>query len=67
MEKFKKDVYYRAKQLIITPNGIANEGLVLTGEQWETVLVYGIGNCGIEGMFDIVDKPIDESAEENEA
>jgi hypothetical protein len=53
--------------LIITPNGIVKEGLVLTGEQWENILVYGIGNCGIEAMFDIVDKPIEESAEANEA
>jgi hypothetical protein len=67
MEEFKKDIYYKAKQLIFTPNGIVKEGLVFTGEQWEDILVYGIGNCGIEAMFDIVDRPIEESAEANEA
>ena len=60
MEEFKKDIYYRAKQLIMTPNGIVKEGLVFSGEQWENILVYDIGNCGIEAMFDIVDKPIEE-------
>jgi len=67
MENFKKDVYYRAKQLIMTPHGIAQAGMIFTGEQWENILVFGIGNCGIDAMFDIVDEPIEESAEGNEA
>jgi hypothetical protein len=55
-KNFKKNTYYRAKQLIMTPNGVVKKGLIPTGEEWENLLVYDIGNCDIKGMFDIINE-----------
>ena len=64
MKKFCKKTYYENKVQIMTPYGIAKIGMVFSGEQWEDILVYGIGNCGIDSMFKKVDKPIETSVEE---
>lgn len=65
MDTFKKDVYYKNKILIMTPHGIAQPGMIFTGEQWEKILVYGIGNCGIDAMFEETEKPIKDGVEAN--
>ncbi len=54
--KFKKNVLYKSKAIIFSPYGVIPVGAVKKGKDWEDILVYEIGNCGISGMFDVVEK-----------
>ena len=49
--KFNKKKNYKALCLIMSPNGMIEEGTVLTGKQWIDILVYGVGN-EFEQMFE---------------
>ena len=51
--KFDKKKKYRNLVVMNTPNGIVKEGEIFTGEQWENILVYGVGN-GFERMFEVI-------------
>jgi hypothetical protein len=51
--KFSKKENYKNLCKIFSPNGIIEEGTVLTGEQWMNVLVFEVGNS-FNQMFEIV-------------
>lgn len=51
--KFKKNKKYKNLCTIFSPNGIIEEGLIITGEEWMALLVYDVGN-GFNQMFEIV-------------
>lgn len=51
--KFKKKTKYKVLCDIFTPNGMVEEGTILTGAQWEDVLVYEVGNS-FNQMFEVV-------------
>lgn len=55
--KFKATTWYKNKTIILSPHGVIKPGTVMIGKDWQNVLVYEIGNCGIESMFEIVPKP----------
>lgn len=54
MSKFKKNKKYKALAMIFTPNGIINEGMILTGEEWDKILVFEVGNS-FKQMFELVE------------
>lgn len=54
MSKFKKTKKYKAKALIFSPYGLIQEGTVMTGEEWQDVLVYEVGN-DFKSMFELVE------------
>jgi len=51
--KFNKKKNYKNLCLIMSPNGIIEEGTILTGKEWETVLVYDVGH-GFDEMFEMI-------------
>jgi hypothetical protein len=51
--KFIKNKNYKNLCLIMSPNGMIEEGTILTGEQWMNVLVFEVGNS-FNQMFEIV-------------
>lgn len=51
--KFNKTENYKNLCTIFSPHGLIKEGTVLTGEQWEKLLVFGVGNS-FDRMFDKV-------------
>lgn len=53
--KFKKTKKYKNLCLILSPNGDVAPGLILTGKEWEELLVFEVGN-GFNEMFEIVEK-----------
>jgi hypothetical protein len=63
MDNFKKDAYYKNRVVLFTPHGIVKPGMVFNGEQWQKILVFGIGNCGIDAMFEEIEKPIKDTYE----
>jgi hypothetical protein len=42
--------------MIMTPNGIIEQGTVFNGSQWEILLVYGVGHS-FDDMFEITEEP----------
>lgn len=53
--KFKKTKKYKSLCTMFTPNGIVEPGLILTGKEWEELLVYEVGN-DFKSMFEITEK-----------
>lgn len=47
---FKNKSLYEATCLIFSPNGIIQEGTILTGKEWKKILVFEVGN-GFEDIF----------------
>lgn len=56
-KEFKPKTYYKSKVIIFSPYGIIKEGTIAISEKWEQIMVYGVGNCGIDSMFEEVPKP----------
>jgi hypothetical protein len=54
MIMFKKKTKYRAMCLIMTPNGLVKEGTILTGKEWEELLVFEVGENSFDSMFKVV-------------
>ncbi len=54
--QFKNKTYYKNIVTIFSPNGIIKEGTIAISEKWKKIMIYEIGNCGIDSMFKIVDK-----------
>lgn len=52
--QFISDRNYRAKCLIMSPSGVIPEDTILTGTQWENVLVFEVGN-GFDEMFELLE------------
>lgn len=51
LKQFELDKKYKNLCLIYSPNGIIEEGTILTGNQWRNVLVFDIGH-GFDTMFE---------------
>jgi hypothetical protein len=53
--KFKKTKKYKNLCVIIAPFRIIQPGEIYTGEEWEELLLYEVGNSFNE-MFEVIEK-----------
>ena len=53
---FVLDVKYKALCHVDTPNGFVPQGTIMTGEEWENIMVYEIGSStSFDTMFEVVE------------
>ena len=56
MKTFEPGTNYKAKCMIMTPNGVIQQGTVFSGAEWEYALVYGVGHS-FDEMFEVTEEP----------